>query len=132
MNLKDAYRRVGFMCKHFMTRKRSNLPKDLFSLEMAYTEKDGVATVIQMKDLRHIQQVITDETIMKEYYSDAIDGNKRYLGLMQLGIEYLTMVACFDDLPEAQQIMDDKVREEIKETLDTQLPSQKKRGAKPT
>ena len=114
MSLKSAYRQIGFMCKHFMVRKRSKNPKDLFCLERAYEEAGEYALMVQLKNQQHIEQVIEDKNITKEYYSDEIQKDKRYLGLMQLGIEFLTMCCELEDLKEAHEIMHDKVQEELK------------------
>ncbi len=118
MNLKSAYRQVGFMCKHFMTRKRSKNPKDLFCLERAFEEAGEYTSMVQLENQQHIQQVIADEKITKEYYSDEIQKDKRYLGLMQLGIEFLKMHCEFEDMREAHEIMHEKVQEEIKKTME--------------
>ena len=117
MSLKIAYRQIGFMFKHFMVRKRSKNPKDLFCLERAYEEAGEYASMVQLKNQQHIEQVIEDKNITKEYYSDEIRKDKRYLGLMQLGIEFLNMRCELEDLQEAHEIMHDKVQEELKKEM---------------
>lgn len=117
IDLKSAYRQVGWMCKHFMTKKRSKQPKDLFTLERAYKELDSTASMIQLENQQHIEEVINDKSITKDYYSTEIQHSKKYLGLMQLGIEYLKITAQYEDMNEADKIMHEKVEEEIKEIL---------------
>ena len=113
MNLKDAYKQVGWMCKHFLIPKRSKQPKDLFSLIEAYEESGGMASTVQLRDHGHIQEVIENPKITKTYYSTEIQKDKRYLGLILLGIAYLKIHCEIDDLNEANEVMHEKMDEEI-------------------
>jgi len=122
MNLKSAYREVGFRCKHLMNKKISKNPKDLFCLEKAIEKRDGMDYVVRLNNQIHIEEVIANKNITKYYYSNEIVEDKKYLGLMLLGIRFLEMTACFEDIPEAQQIFDNKLQEEIRETMDINKP----------
>ena len=118
MNLKSAYREIGFKCKNLMIPKQSKTPKDVFSLMDAIEQKDGQYHKVKLSGHPgEIQEVIGNKNIIKRYYSEDIIEDKKYLGLMVLGIRFLEMTACFEDIPEAQQIFDQKLREEIKDVM---------------
>lgn len=118
MNLKSAYREIGFRCKHFMKMKQSKTPDDVFSLVDAIENRDDMDCVVRLDSHAQIQSVINNPKILKRYFSEEIHENKKYLGLMVLGLEFLRMTANFEDEEEARKILHDKIQEEIKKTME--------------
>lgn len=118
MDLKSAYREIGFRCKHFMIMKKSNEPKDLFCLHRAFEKKGGQEWAISLKDQIHINQVIANKNLTKLYFSEEIAKPYRYLGLMVLGLEYLRMTANFEDEKEGREIFHEKLQESIQDCLE--------------
>ncbi len=110
--LKGAFRRILYIEPQFALMKQNHIiPKDDLFKVVRFIKG---SSVVQQKDNLHIQEMITDKTILKQYLSTDTAPRFQYLALMQLGVEFLSHHQETEELPEAHDILYGKIIEERK------------------
>ena len=115
--LKDAIRSILLETPRFSITKEDYKVDDDFISIIDFIKKDNnIAERINIKNQKHIEELVRDKSILKRYSSSEIPNNLKYLALMVLGIEWLYYTNQFEDINEAKDILYKKTNKE-KENL---------------
>ena len=116
MRLKDAYRHIAFQNRLFCKMKESNEPlKDDYFLSVVHFRR-GDELLQHSPRQSIVEEFLKDKTITTRYLtSELVDDELKLLALANLGIEFLLMTCCFEDVEEARQIFNEAMEKKRKE-----------------
>ena len=111
--LKDAIRSILLETPRFAIAKEENEVDDDFILIIEFIKKEkGIAKKINIKNQKHIEELVRDKSILKRYFSSEIPDNLKYLALMTLGLEWLFYFCQNEDINKSREILYKKINEE--------------------
>lgn len=111
--LKDAIRSILLETPIFSIVKEGNkVDDDFISIIEFFKKNKNYTKKINIKDQKHIEKLVIDESISKRYFSSEIHDNLKYLALMTLGLEWLFYFCELEDINESRDILYKKIYEE--------------------
>lgn len=120
--LKDAIRGILLETPRFAIAKEGyEIDDDYISIIDFLKKNTDFTEKVNIKNQKHMEELVIDKSILKRYFSSEIPDNLKYLALMALGIEWLYYTCQMEDINESKEILYKKINEEKKLWIERRL-----------